>query len=157
MSRLRLQKWIGSVAGIGYIGKGGGTVAAAVTALLLYGATLLPACPSFRLLLLPLATLALTILGIWSGNGVEAVWGKDSSKVVMDEVVGMLVAVLFHPLRWGTIAAGLVLFRVFDIWKPLGIRKTEALPGGWGVMVDDIVAGIYASIVLRILEYYHLV
>lgn len=155
--RLWLQKITGSVGGIGYVGKGGGTLAALVAALLLYGFVLTPAgsAPSFRLLWLPIVTLALTVLGIWSGNGVEAVWGKDSSKVVLDEVVGMYVAVLFHPLSWETIGVALVLFRVFDIWKPLGIRKTEALPGGWGVMIDDVVAGIYASILLRILEYYH--
>lgn len=155
--RLRWQKITGSVGGIGYVGKGGGTLAALVAALLLYGVTFTHAgaSSSFRLLWLPLITIALTVLGIWSGNGVEAVWGKDSSKVVMDEVVGMYIAVLFHPLSWETIAAGLVLFRVFDIWKPLGIRKTEELPGGWGVMVDDIVAGIYASILLYGLEYFH--
>jgi phosphatidylglycerophosphatase A len=153
--RLQWQKIIGSVGGIGYVGKGGGTLAALVAALLLYGVTFTHAgsTSSFRLLWLPLVTLALTVLGIWSGNGVEAVWGKDSSKVVMDEVVGMYIAVLFHPLGWMDILAGLVLFRVFDIWKPLGIRKTEELPGGWGVMVDDIVAGVYASIVLYGLDY----
>jgi phosphatidylglycerophosphatase A len=97
-----------------------------------------------------LFTLALTALGIWSGNGVESVWGEDSPKAVLDEVVGMYVAVLFHPLRWQYILAAFVLFRVLDIWKPLGIRRTEALPGGWGVMVDDIVAGIYANLVLSI-------
>ncbi len=154
---LRIQKIIGTVCGIGYVGKGGGTLAAAVCALFLYGATLLTPGRGLPLLLLPSLTVLLTILGIWSGNGVEAVWGKDSSKVVMDEVVGMLVSVLFHPLRPGVIIAGLVLFRIFDIAKPLGIRKTEELPGGWGVMVDDILAGIYASIGLRILEEFKII
>ncbi|TDX01674.1 phosphatidylglycerophosphatase A family protein [Dinghuibacter silviterrae] len=151
--RLRAQKFVASVGGLGYIlKKGGATLAAAVAALLLYGFSLTPAgaAVSFRWLWLPLFTLALTFLGIWSGNGVEAVWGEDSPKAVLDEVVGMYVAVLFHPLGWKTILPGFVLFRVLDIWKPLGIRKTEALPGGWGVMVDDIVAGIYANVVLSL-------
>jgi len=156
--KLEVQKWIGSVGGIGYVGKGGGTLAAAVCAVFLYGAYVwAPGSAGLRYVYLPLITVALTVLGIWSGNGVEAVWGKDSSKVVMDEVVGMLVTVLFHPLKPAAILVGLVLFRIFDIAKPLGIRKTEALPGGWGVMVDDIVAGVYGSIILGILEWYRLV
>jgi phosphatidylglycerophosphatase A len=155
MSRLGVQKFIGSVGGIGYVGKGGGTLAAA---LVLYGATLLePPAPDVKMMILPLVTLILTIAGIWAGNGVEVDWGKDSSKVVMDEVVGMLVTVLFHPLGWKSILAGLILFRFFDIAKPLGIRKTEQLPGGWGVMVDDILAGFYASLVLYLLAYFKLV
>ena len=154
MSRkLEVQKLVGSVGGIGYVGKGGGTLAAAVCAVLIYGAAGAFDDAPLRLIYLPLITLVLTVLGIWSGNGVEAVWGKDSSRVVMDEVVGMLVTILFHPLGWKSIVAGLVLFRIFDIWKPLGIRRTEKLPGGWGVMVDDIVAGVYGSLVLFILEY----
>jgi phosphatidylglycerophosphatase A len=151
MSRLSLQRWIGSVGGIGYMGKGGGTVAAAVCALVLFGASALaPDSGTLRWIVLPVVTVVLTVLGIWSGNGVEAGWGKDSSKVVMDEVVGMLVTVLFQPLRPLTLLIGLLLFRFFDIVKPLGIRQTEALPGGWGVMVDDIVAGVYAGILLMI-------
>ena len=155
MSRkLEVQKLVGSVGGIGYVGKGGGTLAAAVCAVFLYGAYLLTRDESqLRMIWLPLITVLLTIAGIWSGNGVEAIWGKDSSKVVMDEVVGMLVTILFHPLGWKSILAGLVLFRIFDIAKPFGIRRTEKLPGGWGVMVDDIVAGVYGSIILCFLEY----
>lgn len=155
MSRkLEVQKLVGSVGGIGYVGKGGGTLAAAVCAVFLYGAYRLTGDSSqLRMIWLPLITVLLTIAGIWSGNGVEAIWGKDSSKVVMDEVVGMLVTILFHPLGWKSILAGLVLFRIFDIAKPFGIRRTEKLPGGWGVMVDDIVAGVYGSIILCFLEY----
>ena len=155
MSRkLEVQKLVGSVGGIGYVGKGGGTLAAAVCAVFLYGAYRLTGDSSqLRMIWLPLITVLLTIAGIWSGNGVEAIWGKDSSKVVMDEVAGMLVTILFHPLGWKSILAGLVLFRIFDIAKPFGIRRTEKLPGGWGVMVDDIVAGVYGSIILCFLEY----
>jgi phosphatidylglycerophosphatase A len=155
MSRkLEVQKLVGSVGGIGYVGKGGGTLAAAVCAVFLYGAYRLTGDSNqLRMIWLPLITVLLTIAGIWSGNGVEAIWGKDSSKVVMDEVVGMLVTILFHPLGWKSILAGLVLFRIFDIAKPFGIRRTEKLPGGWGVMVDDIVAGVYGSIILCFLEY----
>jgi phosphatidylglycerophosphatase A len=147
-----LAKAVASVGGIGYVGKGSGTVAALATALVLYGATRIGTPAPW---VLPVVTLVLTALGVWSGNVVEAAWGPDSSKAVLDEVMGMLVSVLFHPLRLGTIAAGLVLFRIFDIWKPLGIRRTEELPGGWGVMVDDVAAGLYASIGVLVLEHFH--
>jgi phosphatidylglycerophosphatase A len=137
------RRWVASVGGIGYI-KGGGTLAALVTCLGLYAAQPPP-------WVVVVAVLALTALGVWLGNVLEASWGKDSSKIVLDEVVGMLVTMCGHPLGWRPLLAGFIAFRFFDIAKPLGIRKTERLPGGWGVMVDDIVAGIYASIVVWLL------
>jgi phosphatidylglycerophosphatase A len=81
----------------------------------------------------------------------DGVWGKDSSKVVIDEVAGMLITLLFIPVTVNNLMVGLLLFRFFDIAKPLGIRKMEDLPKGWGVMADDVLAGIYAHIVLLVL------
>jgi phosphatidylglycerophosphatase A len=134
------QRGLASVGGIGYV-KGGGTLAALVTCLGLYAAR----PPVWAV---AAATLGLTALGVWLGNVLEASWGKDSSKIVLDEVVGMLVTMCGHPLGWRPLLVGFIAFRFFDIVKPLGIRRTERLPGGWGVMVDDIAAGIYASIVI---------
>jgi len=57
------------------------------------------------------------------------------------------------PLTWPNILIGFVLFRLFDIYKPLGIKKLEAIPKGWGVMLDDVLAGIYSNIVLQIYLY----
>lgn len=92
----------------------------------------------------------ITALGIWNGNKVEADWGKDSSKVVIDEIAGMCISLWFVPVTMGNVIIALILFRFFDIVKPLYIKRLEALPGGWGVMLDDVVAGIYANIVLQI-------
>jgi phosphatidylglycerophosphatase A len=81
----------------------------------------------------------------------ERRWGKDNFRIVIDEVVGMLCTLLFVPLRWPFILTGLVLFRFFDIAKPLYIRNMEDLKGGWGVMMDDVLAGLYSNLLLQVL------
>lgn len=142
------MKLIASIFGIGYIRKGGGTVAAAFAVLLWwllfhnYGTQF-----AWQLVL----AVAVTALGIWAGNKVEPYWGKDSYRVVIDEVAGMFVSVLFIPIDWKWLLAGFVLFRFFDIAKPLYIRRMEAFKGGWGVMLDDVLAGIYANIILQVI------
>ena len=60
---------------------------------------------------------------------------------------------LFIPFTLINLIIGFFLFRLFDIWKPLFIRKLEALPGGWGVMLDDVLAGVYANVVLQVIVY----
>jgi phosphatidylglycerophosphatase A len=91
------------------------------------------------------------VAGTWSAGKVEAEWGKDSSKVVIDEVAGMCITLIGIPVRWQYVGIGLVLFRVFDIAKPLYIRRMEKLKGGWGVMLDDVLAGIYSNVVLQLI------
>ena len=90
-----------------------------------------------------------TAAGIWSADKLESEWGKDPSKVVVDEMVGVWIALLAAPVGnvWYILFAFL-LFRFFDIFKPLGIRKMEQLEGGIGVMADDILAGIYSFLLL---------
>ncbi len=88
-------------------------------------------------------------LGVKAANKLEAIWGSDPSKVVVDEMAGVWIAMLGVPLSLLNLAAAFVLFRVFDIWKPLGIRKMENLKAGWGVMMDDVLAGIYSALVLH--------
>ncbi len=91
------------------------------------------------------------IMGIIATNALEDEWGKDPSKVVIDEVIGIWITMLFVPLSWLTLLIGFVLFRFFDIAKPLGVRKMENFGGGLGVMADDMLAGIYANICLLII------
>ena len=139
-----LPRIISSGFGIGYFGKGGGTLAAIACCLVWYftiGNNLLIAC---------VVTFLLTAIGIWSANKVEADWGVDSSRVVIDEIAGMSISLLFLPITPYIIIAGLILFRFFDIVKPLYIRRTEKFPGGWGVMADDILAGIYTNVILQV-------
>lgn len=148
----KVHQAISSVLGIGYIGKGGGTVAALAAGLGLYG--LSRAGETLLVAWLPILTVLLTGLGIWSATAVEPYWGKDDKKVVIDEVAGMCISVLFLPFTLTTLITGLVLFRFFDIVKPLYIRKLEKISGGLGVMLDDVAAGIYANVALQILIYF---
>ena len=93
--------------------------------------------------------LVFTLAGIWAANRLEASWGEDPSRVVVDEMVGVWIALPRRPpdmygMHWGAF----VLFRLFDIFEPLGIRRMESLPGGIGVMMDDILSGVYGFIIL---------
>ena len=93
----------------------------------------------------------LYFLGVWSASRCEVFWGKDNGRIVIDEIVGMLVTIVFLPLNFKIACIGFFLFRAFDIFKPPPIRKLESLPRGWGVMTDDVVAGVYANLVLRVI------
>ena len=91
------------------------------------------------------------VLGIIATDKLEDEWGKDPSKVVLDEVIGVWIAMMFVPFSFFNVLLAFGLFRYFDIAKPLGIRKLEALNGGLGVMADDMLAGIYSNITLQII------
>ena len=145
-SALKPYQFIASVFGIGYI-KGGGTIAAAVAALGWY--LLTPEEGSIQLLLCT----AVFFAGVLAANKTDILWGKDSSKVVIDEVLGMMVAVLLLPKTASVVIGSFILFRLFDIFKPLGIRRAERLKKGWGVMIDDLWAGVYANIGMQLVVY----
>lgn len=142
-----IYRLIATCLGIGYIPKGGGTVAAIVCCIVWYFAQS-GGTGGFGIPIL--ITLVLVALGVWSAGKVEARWGKDSYRVVIDEAAGMCLTLLFVPVRWQYMVAGLLLFRFFDIAKPLYVRKMEQLKGGWGVMMDDVLAGVYANLILQI-------
>ncbi|MBC7651996.1 MAG: phosphatidylglycerophosphatase A [Deinococcales bacterium] len=144
---MKLHQLLATGLGIGYIGKGGGTIAALACCIVWY-TTQAGGTNNWVALLI---TILIVIIGICNGNKVEAAWGKDSSKVVIDEIAGMCITLLFVPVTILNIFNGLVLFRFFDIVKPLFIKKMEQLPGGWGVMMDDVLAGIYANVLLQII------
>jgi phosphatidylglycerophosphatase A len=122
-----------------------------------------------------LITILVAFLGVWSANRAARFWGvKDPQRVVIDEVSGQHLTLLlgcgvplwwkaqpipfqsdvpplglistYSVLNWKYLLVGFILFRLFDIWKPFPARQAEALPGGWGIMADDWMAGIYAGI-----------
>jgi phosphatidylglycerophosphatase A len=99
-----------------------------------------------------LALLLLVPLAIWSSNVCERCLGRnDPPEVVVDEVAGFLLTLFLLPLSWLTLCLGFVLFRVFDIAKPFPIRWFEKkLRGGTGVVLDDLMAGVYANLGLRL-------
>lgn len=95
----------------------------------------------------------ITIAGVFAAARVGRKLGQEDPKiVVVDEVAGQLTAFLFLPVNFFNLAAGTVLFRVFDIWKPYPIRKLESLRNGVGVMADDLLAGIYANLLLQVAD-----
>lgn len=97
------------------------------------------------------AVLAFVIaVSIWSADVTARRVGlKDPGLIVADEIAGFFVSVAFLPLSWTTLGAGFLLFRLFDIAKPPPCRQAEALPGGLGVVADDLLAGVYSNLVLR--------
>lgn len=97
-------------------------------------------------------TIALILGSVWVAHRAEQqLNAKDPGCIVIDEIAGMCVTMLFVPLTLTTGAAGFFLFRLFDIIKPPPARQMETiLKGGWGVVMDDVVAGVMANIVLRI-------
>ncbi len=91
-------------------------------------------------------------VSIWAADVTAKRLGQeDPPLVVLDEVVGMWISLAGATvLNWKSWLAAFVLFRIMDIWKPAPVRQLERLPGGWGIMADDVMAGIYAALVLFI-------
>jgi phosphatidylglycerophosphatase A len=97
------------------------------------------------------AVVALTILGVLAGSHLAASLGlKDPGLVVVDEVAGQWITFLALPMTPVVAVAGFLLFRAMDILKPWPARALERLPGGVGIMADDVAAGIYANLLLRV-------
>ena len=98
--------------------------------------------------------IVLTALGTWATQRLMPFWGDDPSRVVADEMVGVWIPLLACPTlseggaAWGYCIAAFVLFRLFDIFKPLGIRKIDNMKGAFYVMADDILAGTYSLIII---------
>ena len=103
--------------------------------------------------LLEVALIALTFAaGTWAATHAERFFGGiDPGPVVIDEVLGMLVTLAFIPVGWSGALAGFVIFRVFDVIKPFPADRLEKFHGGFGIMADDAMAGIYANLTLRLL------
>jgi phosphatidylglycerophosphatase A len=93
---------------------------------------------------------AVCAVGVWSAGKAEHILRcKDCPSIVIDEIAGYLVAMAGLPAQWGYIAAGFMLFRVFDIFKPWPVRGLQNLHGGFGVMADDIAAAVYVNVILQ--------
>jgi phosphatidylglycerophosphatase A len=132
--------------GAGLLKPGPGTWGS-VAAVLLWAAFAWLAHPSpLTLLIALLVGIALTLIfGIPAATIVERESGRhDPQFVVIDEVAGQWITLLFSPADWRHALIALVLFRLFDIVKPFPVRRLERLPAGWGIVFDDVAAGLYA-------------
>jgi len=89
------------------------------------------------------------VVGVWASHHVELLLGrKDPGLIVIDEVAGMMVSVALVPRSIPVLICAFFLFRLFDIWKPFPARESQSLRGGAGVMVDDLIAGVYALVLI---------
>lgn len=147
----KLNSFIATSGGIGYLPLAPGTWAAGALAILWFFV-----CQKFPDTIIWQVLLAclLFIGGVYFSGKLISDKEKDPSFVVIDEVAGMAVTLLFIPLAWQNFVVGFILFRFFDILKPLGIKRMEKMRKGWGIMLDDILAGIYSNIVLHLLIFY---
>jgi phosphatidylglycerophosphatase A len=146
--------WLATWGGCGYFPKSPGTagsLAAVAAAWLFTGLGRWPPA------VLAALSLALLIPAVRVSDRACRHWEtKDPQQVVIDEVLGQWLTLAAAPgLRWRYCLIGFVAFRVFDIWKPFPVRAAERLPGGWGVVVDDLVAGLYGAVVLLLLRQLH--
>jgi phosphatidylglycerophosphatase A len=97
--------------------------------------------------------LAFFFLSVYVSEKAQQHWGKkDDRRIVIDEIMGFLITMLWVPSTPFTIISGFILFRIFDILKPFPIRRLEDVKGGYGVVLDDVLAGVYANIVLHLMQ-----
>jgi phosphatidylglycerophosphatase A len=142
MNRLAIA--IATAGGAGYAPIAPGTAGSAV-GLLVYALTWRwPG--SWQIALLA----TITIVGTWASHRAAAHFGKhDPGPVVIDEVAGQLLTLLLTGAGWVGALGGFFLFRALDIVKPWPARRLESLPGGWGIMADDLMAGLYGLLLVR--------
>lgn len=99
--------------------------------------------------------LILILVALWaSGLSRRLIGADDPPAVVIDEAAGFLLSLFLVPHSWVTLTTAFVLFRIFDIWKPFPIRRLEKVGGGAGIVLDDLAAGVYANLCLRIGMYF---
>ena len=135
---------IATLFGVGRAPLAPGTVASLVTVVVL-------AFVPFSRAGLIVFFVVVVVAGTWAAHRAERViGGKDPGAIVIDEVAGMTLSVLAFPLTPEVLATGLALFRAFDVWKPAPARQSQRITGGVGVMIDDLIAGLYALLLIAL-------
>ena len=138
----RFAEMVATLGGTGYFPVASGTVGSAIFVLAYLA---LPAVPAVQAAVIGLVT----AIGLWaSGVYARAVNDEDPSPVIIDEAAGMLIACFLLPKSFGWLLAAFLLFRLFDIGKWFPMKQLERLPGGWGIMADDLAAGLLARLIL---------
>ena len=145
--------WIATAGGAGYFPVAPGTAGSVVGIAVVVGLAQLRLNRPASIAVLGAASLILFALGVWAAGIAESYFGRvDPGQVVMDEVVGQMLTFLLLPhATWKWLLGGFLLFRAFDIVKPFPARQAERFPRGWGIMVDDVVAGVYGLAVLAVI------
>lgn len=134
----------------GYFPIAPGTVGSALGLLILF------IFPGFQDFFLLIGLVLLFFIGVWAATEVEKKEGRDASIINIDEIVGMWISIIFLPdgLQWYWLVIAFFVFRIFDIIKPPPVNASQKIPRGWGVMIDDVLAGLYTNLLLRIVIYF---
>jgi phosphatidylglycerophosphatase A len=144
---------VATCGGLGHLRPGPGTWTSAVT-VVAWWAIARGLGAQWRVVAAVAITLLLAAIGIPAATSLARSQGKpDPSIVVIDEAAGQMLSLVAAPLQWKYLVVSFILFRGFDIFKPPPLRRLEKFPGGWGVMLDDLGAGLYALAVLQLLVY----
>ena len=123
------------------------------TAGTLVGALICLLCLPMPWILRLLFVFALLAVSLYVSQKAEEIYQKkDDQRIVIDEIIGLQITMLPVAINVLSLCAGFVLFRIFDIFKPFPVRNMQGLPGGWGIVADDVAAGIYAGAVLWLLK-----
>lgn len=143
----RFEIWIATGFGLGYAPIASGTVGS-LGGVLLYGVLHPLPWPMYLI-----TVVALAFLGVWSADKAERIFQKkDCGYIVIDEIVGFMISVFLIPWKWPWILAAFMLFRVFDVLKLFPLRRAELLPGGVGILLDDVGAGLYTNVLLHLIR-----
>ena len=146
----QIASWIATCGPVGYLKKAPGTFGSLVGVVLVL-------ITGNNISLFITLSICMFVVAVWSsGEVARSLNSHDPQTVVIDEVCGILVTFFMVPIHWKSVALGFALFRIFDILKPFPIRQIEKLPIGWGVMTDDVVAGLYANALLQFYCWHYL-
>jgi phosphatidylglycerophosphatase A len=142
--------WIATCGGLGYMPLAPGSAGSALGIGIVIGIGRLPLERLWLAAIVVISAAAIGAVGVWASGGAEKYFGCiDPKQVVIDEVVGQMLALFLWPsAAWPWLLTGFLIFRVCDVVKPFPIRRLERAPGGWGIMLDDVGAGIYSLVVL---------
>ena len=145
---IQLAKAVATVFGTGYSPFAPGTVGTLFGCMVVYLISLFVDINWTLLLVLSVLTYS---VGFWSIYKVANIWPHDDNRIVIDEVVGIFVSILFIPYSLKMLVCAFFIFRFFDIIKPMGIRYVDKLQTHNGVLLDDVLAGVYTNIILQII------
>ncbi len=138
-----LLRLVGSGLGSGYAPVASGTVGSAIGLLIWI---LLPSLTAYQ----QIAFVGVTFLiGVPICTQMEKTYGYDPSQATFDEFVGQWTALILLPKTLPYLAASFLIFRALDVWKPFPARGSQKLPGGWGIMIDDLIVGVYTCLLLH--------
>ena len=146
--------WIATCGPLGYIPIAPGSSGALLGLVFFMGVSEIPLAGNYLSAIQAIAVVTVGIVGLWSSQrAIKYFNRKDPSPVVIDEVFGQMVTFLgTSNTGWQDLVIGFILFRVMDIFKPFPVRITEKLPGAWGIMLDDGVAGLFSLALLLMIR-----